>query len=66
LLRDRELCGRLGQNGRQTIRERFSPRRQSTSVIQRYSALLAAAGQPLEMHPGKATQESRGQSGVNH
>jgi glycosyltransferase involved in cell wall biosynthesis len=66
LLSNRELRGQLGENGRRTIRERFSPRRQSTSVIERYSSLLAARGQPLDLHSGKATQESRGQSGVNN
>jgi glycosyltransferase involved in cell wall biosynthesis len=66
LLSDRELCRRLGENGRQTIRERFSPRRQAASVIQQYASLLAARGQPLPIQPTEATQESRGQSRVNN
>jgi glycosyltransferase involved in cell wall biosynthesis len=66
LLNDRELCLRLGMTARQTIRERFSPRRQSTAVIQRYASLLAPRAQPLAIHSTNGTQESRGQSGVNN
>jgi glycosyltransferase involved in cell wall biosynthesis len=43
LLKDRELCGQLGARARQTVRDRFSPRRQSAAVTQCYASLIAAA-----------------------
>jgi glycosyltransferase involved in cell wall biosynthesis len=43
LLNDRELCRRLGERARETVRARFSPRQQCAVVAERYAALLAAA-----------------------
>lgn len=43
LLHDRELCHRLGERGRETVRTRFSPRQQCAAVVQRYASLIAAA-----------------------
>lgn len=43
LLKDSELRVRMGARARQTVCERFSPRRQSDAVTQRYASLIAAA-----------------------
>ncbi len=43
LLNDKELRVQIGARARQTVRERFSPRRQSDAVAQRYASLIAAA-----------------------
>jgi glycosyltransferase involved in cell wall biosynthesis len=42
LLNDGELCRQLGERARETVRDRFSPRRQCTTVAQRYADLIAA------------------------
>jgi glycosyltransferase involved in cell wall biosynthesis len=42
LLNDGELCLRLGERARTTIRDRFTPRQQSAAVTQRYASLIAA------------------------
>jgi glycosyltransferase involved in cell wall biosynthesis len=43
LLNDGELRRRLGERARETVRDRFSPRRQCAAVAQRYADLIAAA-----------------------
>ena len=43
LLTDSELCARLGERARKTVRDRFSPHQQSAAVTQRYASLIAAA-----------------------
>jgi glycosyltransferase involved in cell wall biosynthesis len=43
LLNDGALRRRLGECARETVRERFSPRRQCAAVAQRYADLIAAA-----------------------
>jgi glycosyltransferase involved in cell wall biosynthesis len=43
LLNDPELCRRLGNRGRETVRERFSPRRQCAAAAEQYASLVAAA-----------------------
>lgn len=43
LLNDGALCRRLGARARETVRDRFSPRQQCTTVAQRYASLVAAA-----------------------
>ncbi|HEY4215053.1 MAG TPA: glycosyltransferase family 4 protein [Steroidobacteraceae bacterium] len=43
LLNDGDLCRQLGERARETIRDRFSPRRQCATVAERYTNLLAAA-----------------------
>jgi glycosyltransferase involved in cell wall biosynthesis len=43
LLKNRELCRQLGARARNTVRDQFSPRRQSAAVTQRYASLIAAA-----------------------
>jgi glycosyltransferase involved in cell wall biosynthesis len=43
LLNDGELCRQMGVRARQTVRDRFTPRQQSTAVTQRYASLIAAA-----------------------
>jgi glycosyltransferase involved in cell wall biosynthesis len=43
LLNDGELRRQLGECGRETVRRRFSPRRQCAAVAQRYASLIAAA-----------------------
>lgn len=43
LLNDGELCRQLGARARETVRDRFSPRRQCAAVAQRYASLIAAA-----------------------
>jgi glycosyltransferase involved in cell wall biosynthesis len=42
LLNDGELCRQLGERARETVRERFSPRRQCAAVARRYASLIAA------------------------
>jgi len=41
LLNDRDLCRRLGTRGRETVRSRFTPRRQCATVAQYYANLIA-------------------------
>jgi glycosyltransferase involved in cell wall biosynthesis len=43
LLNDGELRQRMGERARETVRERFSPRRQCVTVTQLYADLVAAA-----------------------
>jgi glycosyltransferase involved in cell wall biosynthesis len=43
LLNDGELCRQLGARARETVRERFSPRRQCAAATRRYARLIAAA-----------------------
>jgi glycosyltransferase involved in cell wall biosynthesis len=43
LLNDGELCRQMGARARETVRERFSPRRQCAAVAQRYAALVSQA-----------------------
>jgi glycosyltransferase involved in cell wall biosynthesis len=43
LLDDSELCRQLGERARETVRTRFTPRRQCAAVVQRYASLIAAA-----------------------
>jgi len=43
LLNDAELCRRIGNRARETVRERFSPRRQCAAAAERYASLVAAA-----------------------
>jgi len=43
LLGNSELSRQLGERGRETVRARFSPERQSAAVAQRYASLIAAA-----------------------
>jgi glycosyltransferase involved in cell wall biosynthesis len=43
LLNDAELRRRMGERARQTVRERFSPRRQCAAAAQQYASLVAAA-----------------------
>jgi glycosyltransferase involved in cell wall biosynthesis len=43
LLNDRELCRQMGERARITVRDRFTPRHQCTTVAQRYAALIAAS-----------------------
>jgi glycosyltransferase involved in cell wall biosynthesis len=43
LLNDGELCRQMGVRARETVRDRFTPRQQSTAVTQRYASLIAAA-----------------------
>jgi glycosyltransferase involved in cell wall biosynthesis len=43
LLNNRELCRQLGARARDTVRDQFSPRRQSAAVTERYASLIAAA-----------------------
>ena len=43
LLRDSEMCLRIGACARQTVRDRFTPRQQCAAATQRYASLLAAA-----------------------
>jgi glycosyltransferase involved in cell wall biosynthesis len=42
LLNDGELCRQLGERARETVRGRFSPRKQCAAVAQRYASLIAA------------------------
>jgi glycosyltransferase involved in cell wall biosynthesis len=42
LLNDRELCQRLGDRARMTVRARFTPRQQCASAIRNYKGLIAA------------------------
>lgn len=43
LLNDAELCRRIGNRARETVRERFSPRRQCAAAAEHYASLVAAA-----------------------
>jgi glycosyltransferase involved in cell wall biosynthesis len=43
LLNDGELCRRLGEKARETVRNRFSPRQQCAAVTRQYASLIAAA-----------------------
>jgi glycosyltransferase involved in cell wall biosynthesis len=43
LLNDGDLRRALGARARETVRERFTPRRQSAAVAERYARLIAAA-----------------------
>jgi glycosyltransferase involved in cell wall biosynthesis len=43
LLNNGELCRRLGDRARETVRARFSPRQQCAAIAQRYASLIAAA-----------------------
>lgn len=43
LLNDGDLCRKLGERARETVRDRFIPRQQSAAVAQRYANLIAAA-----------------------
>jgi len=43
LLNDVELGHRMGARARQTVRERFSPRRQCAAAAEKYASLVAAA-----------------------
>jgi len=43
LLNDGELCRQMGARARETVRERFSPRRQCAAVAQRYGSLVSQA-----------------------
>jgi glycosyltransferase involved in cell wall biosynthesis len=42
LLNNSELCRQMGQQARETVRSRFTPRQQCATAVQRYSSLLAA------------------------
>jgi glycosyltransferase involved in cell wall biosynthesis len=42
LLSNGDLCRQLGKCARETVRDRFTPRRQSTAVTQRYASLIGA------------------------
>jgi glycosyltransferase involved in cell wall biosynthesis len=42
LLNDAELCRRMGERARETVRSRFTPQMQSDAVTARYSSLIAA------------------------
>jgi glycosyltransferase involved in cell wall biosynthesis len=42
LLNDDELCLRMGVCARETVRDRFTPRRQCATATQRYTSLVAA------------------------
>jgi glycosyltransferase involved in cell wall biosynthesis len=43
LLNDRDRSLQIGRHARETVRERFTPRRQCAAVAQRYAGLIAAA-----------------------
>jgi glycosyltransferase involved in cell wall biosynthesis len=43
LLNDAELRRQMGERARETVRDRFTPRRQCAVVAQRYAGLIAAA-----------------------
>lgn len=43
LLRDRELGRRMGEQARETVRSRFTPRQQSVAVRRLYAGLISAA-----------------------
>jgi glycosyltransferase involved in cell wall biosynthesis len=43
LLNNRVLCRQMGEQARQTVRNRFTPRQQCAAVIRRYADLIAAA-----------------------
>jgi glycosyltransferase involved in cell wall biosynthesis len=43
LLNDAEMCRRMGVRARQTVRERFSPRRQCAAAAEQYASLVKAA-----------------------
>ena len=43
LLNDRELCRRMGERARQTVRSRFMPSHQCDAAVSRYGGLVAAA-----------------------
>jgi glycosyltransferase involved in cell wall biosynthesis len=44
LLQDDDLCRRIGDRARETVRGRFSPRQQCATVAQRYAGLIATRG----------------------
>jgi glycosyltransferase involved in cell wall biosynthesis len=43
LLDDANRSREMGLRARQTVRERFTPRRQSAAVVERYAGLIEAA-----------------------